>query len=44
MGPASKEIMMLVAGTTAFTSWDLHNDVREKVLSFLKDLDGGTSC
>jgi small-conductance mechanosensitive channel len=30
-----------IAGTTAFTSWYLHNDVREKVLSFLKDLDGG---
>jgi small-conductance mechanosensitive channel len=31
-----------IAGTTAFTSWDLHNAVREKVLTFLKELDGGS--
>ena len=30
-----------ISGTTAFTSWDLHNDVREKVLAYLKELDGG---
>ncbi|MSU89754.1 mechanosensitive ion channel [Rhodobacteraceae bacterium 2CG4] len=30
-----------IAGTTAFTSWYLHNEIREKLLSYLKDLDEG---
>lgn len=30
-----------VSGTDAFTSWSLHNDVRESVIRLLKDLDGG---
>lgn len=28
-------------GTTALTSWYLHNDVREKLMAFLKDLEDG---
>jgi small-conductance mechanosensitive channel len=34
-------VWIWIAGTTAFTAWHLHNDVREKVVAFLKDLDGG---
>ncbi|TVS20294.1 MAG: mechanosensitive ion channel family protein [Planctomycetaceae bacterium] len=30
-----------ISGTTAFTSWYLHNHVREHVVAFLKELDGG---
>ncbi len=30
-----------ISGTTALTSWYLHNDVREQVVAFLKELDGG---
>lgn len=30
-----------IAGTTAVTSWYLHNHVREHVVAFLKELDGG---
>ncbi|WP_296757504.1 mechanosensitive ion channel domain-containing protein [Thioalkalivibrio sp.] len=30
-----------ISGTTAFTSWYLHNHVREQVVAFLKELDGG---
>ena len=30
-----------LTGTSAFTSWYLHNDVREKLLAFLRDLDDG---
>ena len=30
-----------ISGTTAFTSWYLHNDVREKIIAFLRELDGG---
>lgn len=30
-----------VSGTDAFTSWTLHNDVRESVIRLLRDLDGG---
>ncbi len=30
-----------VSGTTSFTSWYLHNDVREKLIAFLRELDGG---
>ena len=34
-------IWIWVCGTTAYTSWYLHNEVREKLLSFLKDVDDG---
>ncbi len=30
-----------ISGTTAFTCWYLHNHVREQVVAFLKELDGG---
>lgn len=30
-----------ISGTTAFTSWYLHNDVREHLMAFLTELDGG---
>lgn len=30
-----------ISGTNAFTSWYLHNEVRERVVAFLKELDGG---
>ncbi|SFG71477.1 Small-conductance mechanosensitive channel [Palleronia marisminoris] len=34
-------IWIWLTGTTAFTSWYLHNDVREKLMAFLKDHDDG---
>lgn len=30
-----------VSGTTALTSWNLHNEVREKLVGYIRDLDGG---
>lgn len=30
-----------ISGTNAFTSWYLHNEVRERVVAFLKELEGG---
>ncbi|WP_375260807.1 mechanosensitive ion channel family protein [Palleronia sp.] len=30
-----------LTGTTAFTSWYLHNDVREQIIAFLKDFENG---
>jgi small-conductance mechanosensitive channel len=30
-----------ISGTNAFTSWYLHNEVRERVVGFLKELEGG---
>ena len=30
-----------VSGTTASTSWYLHNEVREKLVGFIRDLDNG---
>ena len=30
-----------ISGTSAFTSWYLHNEVRERVIAFLKELEGG---
>jgi small-conductance mechanosensitive channel len=37
----SATLWIWISGTTAFTSWYLHNEVREKILDFLKHLDGG---
>lgn len=34
-------IWIWISGPTSFTSWYLHNEVREKMIAFLKDLDGG---
>ncbi len=37
----SAVLWVWVSGTTAFTSWYLHNEIREKLLRFLKELDNG---
>lgn len=34
-------IWIWVSATTSFTSWYLHNEIREKVIAFLKNLDDG---
>jgi len=34
-------IWIWISGPTSFTSWYLHNEIREKVIAFLRDLDGG---
>ncbi|SDL63832.1 Small-conductance mechanosensitive channel [Paracoccus chinensis] len=30
-----------ISGSTSFTSWYLHNEIREKVIAFLRDLEDG---
>lgn len=30
-----------VSGTTALTSWTLHNEVRERIVAFLREFEGG---
>ena len=40
-GWGNRRHLDLVSGTTASTSWYLHNEIREKLLSFLQELDDG---
>jgi small-conductance mechanosensitive channel len=37
----SAVLWVWISGTNAFTSWYLHNEVRERVMAFLKELEGG---
>jgi small-conductance mechanosensitive channel len=37
----SAVLWVWISGTNAFTSWYLHNEVRERVIAFLKELEGG---
>lgn len=37
----SAVLWIWLTGTTAYTSWYLHNDVREQLVAFLRDFDDG---